>query len=87
MGLIFGLSSIINAAETFEKGKTYHGFKLLEKRFVKEVNAECYYFEHEKSGARLFKMRRKIRIKLSALLLRQIPNPIAALRILWNIRF
>jgi Zn-dependent M16 (insulinase) family peptidase len=37
-------------------GETYHGFKLLEKRFVKEVNAECLYFEHVKSGARLFKI-------------------------------
>lgn len=33
-----------------------HGFKLLEKRFVKEVNAECFLFSHEKSGARLFKV-------------------------------
>ncbi len=33
-----------------------HGFKLIEKRFVKEVNAECYYFEHEKSGAKLLKI-------------------------------
>jgi len=34
----------------------HHGFKLVEKRFVNEVNAECYYFKHEKSGARLFKI-------------------------------
>ncbi|MGE5431920.1 MAG: insulinase family protein, partial [Syntrophomonadaceae bacterium] len=40
----------------FKKGETYHGFKLLEKRFVKEVNAECLYFEHVKSGARLLKI-------------------------------
>jgi len=33
-----------------------HGFKLIEKRFVKEVNAECFYFEHVKSGAKLFKI-------------------------------
>ncbi len=33
-----------------------HGFKLVEKRFVNEVNAECYYFKHKKSGARLFKI-------------------------------
>ncbi len=33
-----------------------HGFKLVEKRFVNEVNSECYYFKHEKSGARLFKI-------------------------------
>lgn len=32
------------------------GFRLHEKRFIQEVNAECLYFEHEKSGARLFKI-------------------------------
>ncbi len=40
----------------FETGQTYHGFNLLEKRFVKEVNAECLYFRHVKSGARLVKI-------------------------------
>ncbi len=43
-------------ADKYQKGEMYHGFKLLEKRFVKEVNAECLYFEHIKSGARLFKI-------------------------------
>lgn len=33
-----------------------HGFRLIEKRFVKEVNANCLYFEHVKSGARLLKI-------------------------------
>lgn len=37
-------------------GQTSHGFKLIEKRFVKEVNAECYFYEHVKSGAQLFKI-------------------------------
>lgn len=40
----------------FAVGNSYYGFKLLEKRFVKEVNAECLYFQHEKSGAHLFKI-------------------------------
>ncbi len=40
----------------FETGKSYNGFKLLKKKFVKEVNAECLYFQHEKSGARLLKI-------------------------------
>ncbi|MGD9489727.1 MAG: insulinase family protein [Calditrichaceae bacterium] len=40
----------------YKKGETYHGFKLTEKRFVKEVNAECLLFEHVKSGARLIKI-------------------------------
>ena len=40
----------------YKVDQTYHGFKLVEKKFVKEVNAECYYFIHEKSGARLLKI-------------------------------
>ena len=40
----------------FEVGKTYSGFKLIENKFVKEVNANCLYFIHEKSGARLLKI-------------------------------
>jgi presequence protease len=51
---IFAFSSLL--AGDFKVGGIYHGFKLLEKRFVKEVNAECLYFEHVKSGARLFKI-------------------------------
>ncbi len=40
----------------FKINQTYHGFKLVENRFVKEVNANCLYFIHEKSGARLLKI-------------------------------
>ncbi|MBN2416137.1 insulinase family protein [bacterium] len=40
---------------SYTVGETYHGFTLKEKRFVSEVNAECYLFEHEQSGARLLK--------------------------------
>lgn len=43
-------------AQSMEEGKTYHGFELKEKRFVKEVNADCYLFEHKQSGARLLKI-------------------------------
>jgi hypothetical protein len=32
------------------------GYKLIEKRFVKEVNANVYYFEHIKSGAHVLKI-------------------------------
>ncbi|MEI6123550.1 MAG: insulinase family protein [Bacteroidota bacterium] len=48
---IFCLTNIMGHAQT-----TTHGFKLIEKRFVKEVNADCYYYEHVKSGARLLKI-------------------------------
>ncbi len=43
-------------SEQFEVGSTYHGFKLLKKEFIQEVNSDVYYFEHEKSGARLMKI-------------------------------
>jgi len=34
----------------------YYGYRLIEKRFVKEVNAECIYLEHIRSGARVLKI-------------------------------
>ncbi len=34
----------------------YPGYKVIEKRFVSEVNADCFYLEHEASGARVFKI-------------------------------
>ena len=33
-----------------------YGFKLIDKQFVKEVNADCLFFEHGQSGARLLKI-------------------------------
>ena len=33
-----------------------NGYRLIEKRFIKEVNADCLFFEHEQSGALLFKI-------------------------------
>ena len=45
-----------NAFGQLTQGNVYHGFKLYKKEFVKEVNAECFYFVHEKSGARLLKI-------------------------------
>ncbi len=54
MIMVLGLT--IQSFAGFETGQVYHGFKLLEKRFVKEVNAECLYFQHVKSGARLVKI-------------------------------
>ena len=38
------------------KQPSFPGYKLIEKRFVKEVNADCYLLEHEKSGARILKI-------------------------------
>ncbi|MEI6455203.1 MAG: insulinase family protein [bacterium] len=48
------ISSVISSG--CQKQTDYHGFRLIEKRFVKEVNADCYYLEHLKSGARVLKI-------------------------------
>ncbi len=40
----------------YTPGNIIHGFRLIEKRFVREVNAECLHFSHEQSGARLLKI-------------------------------
>lgn len=42
--------------EKFQSGEKYHGFTLVEKKFVEEVNANCLLFKHDKSGARLLKI-------------------------------
>jgi presequence protease len=46
----------LDSNKPLKKGKMYYGFKLIEKKFVTEVDADCYYFIHEKSGARLLKI-------------------------------
>lgn len=42
--------------EKFKAGEKYHGFTLVENKFVEEVNADCLLFKHDKSGARLLKI-------------------------------
>lgn len=54
--LLATATAIVFSLFSCNKYKNMHGFKLIEKRFVKEVNADCYYFEHSKSGARLLKI-------------------------------
>ena len=53
--LISILLSITIVAQP-QTGDKMSGFKLVEKRFVKEVDAECLLFQHEQSGARLLKI-------------------------------
>ena len=53
--LIFFLINISCQFDKYKEGATYFGFELIEKRFVEEINTDCYLFEHVKSGARLLK--------------------------------
>jgi Zn-dependent M16 (insulinase) family peptidase len=41
---------------TYISNSIYHGFRLVEQRFVRELNADCLHFEHVKSGASLLKI-------------------------------
>ncbi|HRZ49764.1 MAG TPA: insulinase family protein [Bacteroidales bacterium] len=58
MKSIFALFLVISLSLSTmaQQNKLTHGFRLIEKRFIKEVNADCYFFEHEKSGAKVLKI-------------------------------
>jgi presequence protease len=68
------LLAACNSKPSFKIGKMYNGFKLVEKRFVKEVDAECLYFIHEKSGARLLKIKNSDTNKLFGIAFKTIPE-------------
>ena len=53
---VFAVFTACSPKEKFQSGEKYHGFTLVEKKFVEEVNANCLLFKHDKSGARLLKI-------------------------------
>lgn len=63
-----------NSGSNFKVGSIYHGFKLVEKKFVEEVNSECLYFIHEKSGARLLKIAAADHNKLFNIAFKTVPE-------------
>ena len=50
------ISTFVLNAGIMSAQETINGYKLIEKKFVKEVNSDCYYYEHLKTGARIFKI-------------------------------
>jgi Zn-dependent M16 (insulinase) family peptidase len=52
----------------------YPGYKLIEKKFIKEVNADCYLLEHVKSGARILKIASDDPNKTFCITFRTIPD-------------
>lgn len=52
----------------------YPGYTLISKRFIKEVNADCYYFEHDKSGAKVFKIAAEDSNKTFSIAFKTIPE-------------
>ena len=55
-GLVVMLAMFIALYVPAKAGANMHGFKLVEKRFVQEVNSDCYLLQHEQSGARVLKI-------------------------------
>lgn len=58
----------------FRIGEKYHGFLLIEKKHVKEVNSEILLFRHEMSGARLFYMENEDDNKVFSIAFRTPPK-------------
>lgn len=58
----------------FEAGKTYHGFVLIDKHDISEINSKGLLFEHEKSGARLVKLENSDDNKLFSIAFRTPPR-------------
>jgi len=54
--------------------ESYEGYKVLDTRFIDEVNAECIYLEHIKSGARLFKIKADDPNKMFAVAFKTLPQ-------------
>jgi presequence protease len=54
--ILISMTAIVTLLTSCNKSPDYPGYKLIEKRFVKEVNADCYLFEHIKSGAHVLKI-------------------------------
>jgi len=71
---VLALGLAANLYANFEPGNTYHGFKLIEKKFVEEVNSECLVFEHVKSGARLLKIAAEDNNKTFSITFKTVPE-------------
>lgn len=71
---LVALLGVKGAFADVKVGDVIHGFKLVEKRFVKEVNADVLNFEHEKSGARLVKIAAGDANKLFSIAFKTVPQ-------------
>ncbi len=52
---LFSLVLLMTILMSSTPDATYPGYKLIEKRFVKELNADVFFLEHIKSGAKVIK--------------------------------
>ncbi|MCX6277815.1 MAG: insulinase family protein [Bacteroidetes bacterium] len=74
LAILTMLTGIVFMMTEIQAQEVIHGFKLIEMRFVKEVNAECYSYRHIKSGARLLKIAADDPNKMFGIAFKTIPN-------------
>ncbi len=74
IGAVISLIWACQPKDEFKVGQVYNGFKLEQKKFVEEVNAECLFFTHEKSGARLMKIMADDENKLFNIAFKTLPS-------------
>jgi len=72
--IILILVTMITLLSACNNSGSYSGYRLIEKKFVKEVNAECYLLEHIKSGARVLKIAADDPNKTFSIALKTIPE-------------
>jgi len=68
------MSVCLTLLSSCNRNSSYPGYRLIEKRFVQEVNADCYLLEHIKSGARVLKIAADDPNKTFSIAFRTIPE-------------
>jgi presequence protease len=74
INVIYLLIIMVVISAGCKEQRSYQGYKLIEKRFVREVNAECYFLEHMKSGAQIIKIAAKDPNKTFCIAFKTIPE-------------
>ncbi len=72
--LLLSAGCVSRPGRGYTVGGEYHGFRLIEKRFVPEFNAECLHFEHVRSGAQLVKVMADDPNKTFSIAFRTVPD-------------
>lgn len=69
--IFFTATAMLNACHS---SKNFPGYKLIERQFIKEINADCYLFEHIQSGARVMKIAADDPNKTFSIAFRMVPE-------------
>ena len=74
ISILISMAATVSLFSSCDRAASYPGYLLVEKKFVREVNADCYLFEHMKSGARILKIAADDPNKTFSIAFRTIPE-------------